>query len=353
MQLIPIQGSNNVSLVASAVKNVCNATLSLLFTASLFIWGFLVNRKQAWRTDGGTAAFGCAALILAVVSTALNFLYVPREEEYSWLPNLIWAVILWQSFLGWWWWVGAGSASGLYGAHDIEEKLLREAKRESRRREAKERRKETKQKAKKVWKEVAGAFVPKDTSPQESSPQAEFPAASPQDASPASSTHSPLGFPIHSTAPASSAGSASSATTFPLQPGMVHRWYRSLRRAHVIAAREQAAERVEKLRELERNGSTRVGWFGWSLGSFGRVGRSPVMHLLDHELELYERSVPGRRRENTTSPQREYGVYGKQPRPRKVADAGANVPPAPATQPQSMWWWGPLSRWRLQDSTVY
>ena len=76
MQLLPISNNANVSLRSTDVRNVCNATLSLLFTLALFIWGLLVNRKQAWRTDGGTAAFGCAALSLAVVSTALNFLYV-------------------------------------------------------------------------------------------------------------------------------------------------------------------------------------------------------------------------------------------------------------------------------------
>lgn len=94
MQLLPISGSTQANSIASAVRNVCNATLSLLFTISLFIWGFLVNRQQAWRTDGGTAAFGCAALSLALVSTALNFLYVHKEDEFVWLPGLMWAVVL-------------------------------------------------------------------------------------------------------------------------------------------------------------------------------------------------------------------------------------------------------------------
>jgi len=63
----------------------------------------------------------------------LNFLYVPREEEYAWLPGLMWAVVLWQSFLGWWWWVGAGSGNGFIDNEDITQKLQREAKRETRR----------------------------------------------------------------------------------------------------------------------------------------------------------------------------------------------------------------------------
>ena len=346
MQLLPVQGSANVSVMASAVKNVCNATLSMLFTASLFIWGFLVNRKQAWRTDGGTAAFGCAALSLALVSTALNFLYVPREEEYVWLPSLMWAVILWQSFLGWWWWVGAGSASGLYGEHDIEKKLKREAKRESRRREARDRRRETKQKAKKVWKEVAGAFVPKDNLQQ-----GPFLSAN----TPAISTRSPPGPPNPSAAVsvAGSASSATSSTTLPRRlPVIVHRWYASLRHAHVIAARAQVAERIERLKALERNGNSDVGWFGWSLGSFGRIGRSP---MTDRSHELYERSDSTRRGEGTSPLPQANGSDGEQPRRRKAdetRDANA-LPHAHTTQPPSVWWWGPLARWRLQDSTVY
>ncbi|KAG5219789.1 NADH pyrophosphatase [Salix suchowensis] len=141
IQLLPIHGSEAVLEVASAVRNVCNATLSLLFTAALFIWGLLVNRKQAWRTDGGTAAFGAAALLLAVASTALTFLYVPREEEYVWLPGLMWAIILWQSFLGWWWWVGAGSAGAMNGWDGMEEEMIRREKREKRRKAKLERRK--------------------------------------------------------------------------------------------------------------------------------------------------------------------------------------------------------------------
>ena len=102
-----------------AVQNICNATLSLLFTAALFIWGFLVNRKQAWRTDGGTAAFGAGALFLTLMSSALNFLYIPSKDKYVWLPGLMWAVILWQNFLGWWWWVGGGMGVGADSTIDV------------------------------------------------------------------------------------------------------------------------------------------------------------------------------------------------------------------------------------------
>ena len=39
MQLVPISGNDQQSTLASAVRNVCNATLSLLFTSFLLIWG--------------------------------------------------------------------------------------------------------------------------------------------------------------------------------------------------------------------------------------------------------------------------------------------------------------------------
>jgi hypothetical protein len=99
MQLLPIRGDHDLSLTASAIRNVCNATLSLLFTIFLFIWGLLVNRCSAWRTDGGTAIFGACALGLALASTGLTCLYVHREEEYVWLPGLMWSVVLSRSWI--------------------------------------------------------------------------------------------------------------------------------------------------------------------------------------------------------------------------------------------------------------
>ncbi|EGO26412.1 hypothetical protein SERLADRAFT_355278, partial [Serpula lacrymans var. lacrymans S7.9] len=100
MQLIPIYYDTSLVSLVNDVRNVCNATLSLLFTLALLIWGLLVNRRQAWRTDGGTAAFGAGAISLAIISTTLNFLYIPSQDQYVWMPKLMWAVVLWQSFLG-------------------------------------------------------------------------------------------------------------------------------------------------------------------------------------------------------------------------------------------------------------
>ncbi|KAF7315072.1 hypothetical protein MIND_00021400 [Mycena indigotica] len=310
MQLIPIgNDSKNLTSYASAVRNVCNATLSLLFTAALFIWGLCIKRKDAWRTDGGTAAFGCGALALALVSTALNFLYVPREEEYMWLPGLMWAVVLWQSFLGWWWWVGAGSELFL-----DEEELARIArraeKRAARKQEARQRRLETKARAKVVLRGVAGAFGGGMRNRRPSDPDSNSPPPSP--------THPP-------STSSSTISSTTSVSPLPAYfPSIMHQWYTSLRRAHVDAARQQAVERVERIRELKGTDGPRS---GWRLGSFAwRTDR---------------RLPPDRRNMDDFDDDDVSEEIRQPPQPRG------------AGRPRSVWLWGPLGQWRLQDSTVY
>ncbi|KAJ7496833.1 hypothetical protein FB451DRAFT_1119816 [Mycena latifolia] len=319
MQLIPISGSSNVNNFASAVRNVCNATLSLLFTTALLIWGLLVKRKDAWRTDGGTAAFGCGALALALVSTGLNFLYVPREEEYMWLPGLMWAVVLWQSFLGWWWWVGAGSEPSL-DSEELARLERHEAKRAARKKEARERRKETKARAKVVWRGVAGALGPRQRSGATDKTQPQHRSSS--DSSPPS--------PTQPAAPASSISTASlTSSVSPLPqffPTFLHQWYSSLRHAHVVAARQQAVERVERIRELERTDAVRS---GWGLGSFAW-------------------KMDRRKRKQEEEEEDEYEMQAAEL--RTIAPA---VPPPVVARPRGMWLWGPLGQWRLQDSTVY
>lgn len=81
--------------LGDAIRGICNSTLSLLFTFALFVWGFYVNRKRAWRTDGGTAAFGAGACLLAVMSVVVNFVLI-FEDQVVWLPYMNWTVVLWQ-----------------------------------------------------------------------------------------------------------------------------------------------------------------------------------------------------------------------------------------------------------------
>jgi hypothetical protein len=98
-ELIPMHTKDTPSKLADlsdAIQGICNATLSLLYTIALIIWGFIVNRKQAWRLEGGTAAFGGAALILAMNSTALSFIQLSRIGPFVWLTSLLHTSIVWQ-----------------------------------------------------------------------------------------------------------------------------------------------------------------------------------------------------------------------------------------------------------------
>ncbi|KAF8806594.1 hypothetical protein BYT27DRAFT_7233952 [Phlegmacium glaucopus] len=421
MQLLLISGSDAVSVTATAVRNVCNATLSLLFTISLFIWGLLVNRKQAWRTDGGTAVFGCAALSLALVSTALNFLFVHKEEEFVWLPGLMWAVVLWQSFLGWWWWVGAGSGSGFATEDEHRaEKLRREAKRASRKREAREKKKDKKIKAQKVWQDVTAVFTPNNTQPSTSQLRSRIPSLAPhissvmQASSPskeprttpysepppmrplsdfqsdtlvASDPQSPSSSTSESVVSQSSFITTTSVLSVPRAlPGVVYRWYLSLRHAHVTAARQQAAERVQRIQELDRNIDQQNPW-GWGWGGFGWRSKpiSPVeaneklgtitksgyedeqdSRTMDdwrtrrfdnggEEATLVEKGDLERADDERIRKDQKLGMdHGSQDAgPLPQGQPNMPLPPPVAAVRPSVWWWGPLWRWRLQDSTVY
>uniref|UniRef100_A0A0D2QB06 Uncharacterized protein n=1 Tax=Hypholoma sublateritium (strain FD-334 SS-4) TaxID=945553 RepID=A0A0D2QB06_HYPSF len=394
MQLLPISNNADVNLRSTDVRNVCNATLSLLFTLALFIWGLLVNRKQAWRTDGGTAAFGCAALSLAVISTALNFLYVHKEEEFVWLPSLMWAVVLWQSFLGWWWWVGAGSGRALSGEYDMEEKLQREAKRARKKKEARERRKETKMKAQKMWKGVAGAFVPGTGSGGLRSRTASI-SPPPADAS-GSADDAASQLSRSSEVTVTGTTTAQTHTTLPpFLPRALHRLYAALRREHNAAARVQAVQRVARMREMGRvahHGSPEppsvVGWgwgwhgFGWRRrevpegdedytrgGKTGSRSASLRRRGTGAEYAMQATRWRGRREEPedksddvyvSDEVEEEPVERERVPHAPRVTQAQAPphtpLPPPVVVQPEppsSIWWWGPLKRWRLQDSTTY
>ena len=387
MHVLRIHDDPQLVTVASAVQNVCNATLSLLFTASLFLWGCLVNRRDAWRTDGGTAAFGAGALTLALISTALTFLYIPRRDQYPWMPGLMWAVVLWQSFLGWWWWVGAGMGVG-----EVEELLRREEKRQEKRRLRMAKRKVRKERAQTFWKGMTGAFT---TGRQHGENLQRSPASDGSDLSDSGGSSSSDRERRHSGDTGADAGedgvrrvvshrtdtSSRSGTT--ASGGAVSRflnqhragrflygWYLGLRHAHLAAAREQAVERVERITQAygpdAQDGGQTV--FGWGLGSFGirRQQRRRRQEEATREAEAaYEMDEVEFEYDDPRKP-------WQQP-PPAMRDAEATVPDAggegqarrrvtrPPTRtldesshrPSSMWWWGPLQRWRLQDSTDY
>lgn len=389
MQLVPVNDTSTdgkLTSIASAVQNVCNATLSLLFTGSLFVWGLLVNRKQAWRTDGGTAAFGVGALLLAIASTTITFVYIPSKDQYNWMPGLMWSVILWQSFLGWWWWVGAGMSVAV---GEVDELLRREEKRRKKRKAKIEAKKVRKEKAHTFWKGVAGVlgvYRPPDSSSSTEGEGGPRLASSPRVRSSASSSARIKRFDTKTTV--SSFSSSSSPPSTP--PDSVldrikvlakygYEWYLYLRHAHLMASRVQAEENVGKIHQVYGKEGADVGDppsdVGWGLGSFGMRQAKDTESGLERE-QGFQRILDQRKSEaeewvdepeddeGTTTDGFERGpVEGSSKRRTfKVArtsgpDVGmSKTSPSSSIQESrrsSMWYWGPLQRWRLRDTTTY
>ena len=354
----------------SSVRNVCNATLTILFSISLAIWGIVVNRKQAWRTDGGTAAFGIGAIILALASTAITIAYIPSRDHFEWVPGLTGAIVLWQSFLGWWWWVGAGM-----GISEVDEWLKRAEKRRKRRVARQARRAERKIRFLGAWNAMTGGARATSTSSTALEKMPSDMNAVPEGNNVVSDTDS---------LPPSSRSDDTSSTKSQLpdndyrQAGWYWPWnliritYRHIRNAHISAARRRAVERTEHIREsfgADGLAAHVPGTSGWNLGSFGvreREAREAAF-----EMEGVERLVRRSRGSAATAA----GMTEPQPQPETEgegegdweSDQGARTrreiehshrqaetgQSAVETHSPSPWWWGPLRRWRLQDTTEY
>ncbi|KAH7928700.1 hypothetical protein BV22DRAFT_187164 [Leucogyrophana mollusca] len=368
MQILPIFYGTAVHALAEDIRNVCNAALSLLFTSALLIWGLLVNRRQAWRTDGGTAAFGVGAILLALLSTTLNFLYIPSQDQYAWMPKLMWAVVLWQSFLGWWWWVGAGM-----GVSEVEELLRREEKRERKRKLRAQKRKEQKEKAKSVWKGVTGAFkTQRDHANSGSDDGVDNHNTNPNTTTQTSLSRARSHDAIASlnTPPSTTSTSTTATITITRPWRYMQAWYASLRHAHLTAARIQAAERVERIhavygredtRNLGREPGTAV--VGWGLGSYGlreveRERRTEFGHdarglgRFGNEAQFPRQVVKENEEEEDDTSLKNEGELRRRGRDRPTEPV-IHTPPEEQEGWASLWWWGPLRKWRLQDSTAY
>ena len=132
-------GDAKTNDLGDAIRNICNSTLTLLYTTALLIWGLLVNRRRAWRAGGGTAAFGGGSVGLALINTAISFTEI-KYDRLWWLPNVCWTLTIWQSWLGFWWWVSSGM--GIGEVEDRQERLERKRKREERKRRKLEKQKQ-------------------------------------------------------------------------------------------------------------------------------------------------------------------------------------------------------------------
>ncbi|KAL5483291.1 hypothetical protein ACEPAI_8521 [Sanghuangporus weigelae] len=405
MELLPIHQNQTTVDVADTIRNTCNAALSLLFTAALFLWGFAINRKGAWRTDGGTAAFGGAALALALISTALNFLYIPTKDQYLWLPSLIWAVVLWQSFLGWWWWVGGGRGVG-----EVEELLRREERRERKRKLRAARRTVRKEKAQALWRNASetlrfsrrgtgstsgsgsSSVVPETTSPGEQGDVNDQSARARPGAGVAeaanvipSSASSVISSPQTTTETSSIPSNFFSRLRASPPFSALSQFYHLLRRAHLAAAHSQALERMRKRGAVYGNEVANAAGYssdgradadivvrdtdvvGWGLGSFGLRERERRENELAQEFDM-EELVSAREADADLEADVDAGDpdvgrtrtrirgmvkdarRGEKERSRSRAPRSA---PPPTRESWSLWWMGPLRRWRLQDSTAY
>jgi hypothetical protein len=339
MQLLPIHSDARLISWADAVQNVCSATLSLLFTSSLVIWGFFVRRDQAWRTDGGTAAFGAGAMILAFASTALTFVNIPSKQQYEWLPGLIWAVILWQSFMGWWWWVGSGMGVHREGVEGLEKMQKREEKREQKRKERQTKRKERRERAKTAFRGVTGALRTGEGEGEigeEADDNVDEGTDQPTSTNRVTSMSSLRRDRSRTQASPKSATTRASDIVDSSVGRWFVKWFLLIRQEHRSATREQAVERTERLQNAYGHGG------GWGLGSFATSRPRPPGR------EAAEDSARSTSEGESDGDRRSAGRQtSQQPQPSVVDQRIAS------SRPPSASWWGPLQRWRLKDSTAY
>ncbi|KAG8963172.1 hypothetical protein FRC03_003319 [Tulasnella sp. 419] len=336
MEFAAMLSSDKARDLGQAIRDVCNSTLTLLFTLALFIWGFGLNRKQAWRTDGGTAVFGAGALSLAVISTVINFVQI-SEEELEWLPGLLWAVVLWQGVIN----ASTQPARNLIRRRDTQntEALTQSAT-------------------------VGSALSSGTLHGNHAHPNAYSGDGEDQQSSSATVT-------------SSSGVLGSLGRLYPFT--LISRSWRRLRHAHVTATQVQAIEQVEiRAQVYGTNGAELGGAGGWGLGNFGLREREEAERRIREFNERRRQSellpeIEGRSsdaddtsghssdeagpRETPTS-RRNPANHDSTvtPTERRIEEKPERNQPEPTwTQEKSrtFWWWGPLRRWRLQDVTQY
>ena len=346
----------NFVLTMGNVRNVCNATLTILFSISLAIWGCVVNRKQAWRTDGGTAAFGVGAILLALASTAITVAYIPSQDQFEWVPGLTGAIVLWQSFLGWWWWVGAGM-----GITEVDAWLRRAEKRRKRRIARQALRTERKARFLGAWNTITGGA------------RATSAPSTALGNTPADTTAVPEGNNVGSDTDSLPPSSKSDDTSTRgqqtdvgnRQGGWYWPWslvqitYRHIRNAHVSAARRRAFERAEHIREafgVDDSPADAPATLGWNLGSFAvreREAREATFEMEGVERLVHRTPPTAGMAEAEAGAEAEEEVEWEAARPRRREMEHPRRQSRSPVASSSAWWWGPLRQWRLQDTTDY
>ena len=219
------------------------------------------------------------------------------------------------------------------GVGEVEELLQREERREKKRKARLAKRTERREKAQRLWRSASETLHISSRRDELQHRHAGRPLNGP--AEPGEDTTAPHTYPPESVADSTIVQSSwyyRLAETPPLRS--VCSFISMLRHAHIAAAHVQAIERVERRQQAygnEADNARDTGTVvGWGLGSFGirerERGRRAADADRDDEASVMsadERSVNER------------------------------VPKPPPASGWSMWWWGPLRRWRLQDSTAY
>ncbi|KIM30557.1 hypothetical protein M408DRAFT_328116 [Serendipita vermifera MAFF 305830] len=345
---VTLSPSANTRSVADSIKNACNSALAILFSLALWAWGLIINRKEAWRTDGGTAIFGGGALALSLVSIALN-LYQIVKVPPVWVPPLLWAIVLWQSFLGWWWYVGSATPEPHSRPHSKGKKRSKAQNGETARLAKVRNRLGLSDGLRQRRPGEDGDFSTElrrtTTSERESTLQN----------SPRSSTYAPPKSPVPQQNPGRLAAYI---------PSPILSWWNRLRLEHVNARQQQAAEneqrRFEVYGHIDETGAQTIRGVpgsGWGLGSFALAGHrraaaAAARPPTDDEAG-FEEDVEGAFEMGTVAPTSPWGeedrrvpqVQRQQLRPAAREEL---------SRPSTSWsWMGPFRRWRLRDATVY
>lgn len=277
------------------------------------------------------------------------------------------------------------------GVGEVDELLKREEKRRKKRKAKLEARQQRKEKAQTFWRGVAGAFGAGANAKRQEVVVSVVPAgeenlvasegltevSSSLPDAPSARPRSPS-----STGISSSASSATFSGVLGKAKSLArysYGLYLSLRHAHLTAAREQAEENSEKIQQVYgREGvevSENPSEVGWGLGLYGVRQRRDAddsereeglvgileesraeggEEWVDEHEEQETSKVTSTQSDSTGLARRRMWGHGRKDTAADIlAHTGGSQSSTANNQPSSMWYWGPLQRWRLQDSTVY